>query len=153
MLCTMACRHACTGQRVACGSQLSYCEGLTCQTQVLSLGSKCHTHWATFLASEIFFFKVLFVYFMHVYVPACVYLYHVHAWCLWRPDNHVRSLGIRVIGSCELSLQSSPPRCFLSFFFSLSPLSFQCWCHCILGTLHMNWKCVTMIIPTVDWWS
>lgn len=35
-------------------SVLSYPVALTCQTRVLCLGSKCHTHWASFLASEIF---------------------------------------------------------------------------------------------------
>lgn len=34
-------------------------------------------------------------------LPACMYLYHVPAWCLWRPEKGIRSPRTGVTDSCE----------------------------------------------------
>ena len=34
-------------------------------------------------------------------LPACMYVYHVCAWCLWRPEEGIRSPGTGVTDGCE----------------------------------------------------
>lgn len=34
-------------------------------------------------------------------VPACVYMHHLHAWCLWRSEEGVQSSESRVIEDCD----------------------------------------------------
>lgn len=35
-------------------------------------------------------------------LPACIYVYHVHAWHSQRPKESIRSTGIGVTDGCEL---------------------------------------------------
>ena len=37
------------------------------------------------------------------FLPACAHMHHLHTRCHWRLDKDVRSSGIRIIDSCELS--------------------------------------------------
>lgn len=47
-------------------------------------------------------FLVIYSYCMCTSVlPACMYMYHVHAWCLWRLEEGTATSETRVKGSCE----------------------------------------------------
>jgi hypothetical protein len=36
-------------------------------------------------------------------LPECMYVYHLHAWCAWKPEEAIRSPGKDATDSCELS--------------------------------------------------
>lgn len=56
----------------------------------------------TFLSNFKAFLKVyLFLFICLRLLSACMYVYHVHAWCPWRPDEGVRSSRIEFACSCE----------------------------------------------------
>lgn len=38
--------------------------------------------------------------------PACMYVYHVYAWCLQRPEKSAGSLGVVNAVSCHLGLRN-----------------------------------------------
>ena len=35
-------------------------------------------------------------------LPACVSVYHMHAWCSWRPEEDIRSPVSGVMDGCDL---------------------------------------------------
>jgi hypothetical protein len=48
-------------------------------------------------------FKIyLFLFYVHTSVlPTCVTMYHLHAWCMWRPEDGTGSPGNRVNDCCH----------------------------------------------------
>lgn len=46
-------------------------------------------------------FTDLFIFMCMDVLPVCISVYHMHAWCLWRSEEDIISLGTRVIDSCE----------------------------------------------------
>ena len=34
-------------------------------------------------------------------LPACMYVYHMYAWCQWRPEEGIGSPGTGVLDGCE----------------------------------------------------
>lgn len=65
---------------------------------------------------------------------AFIFMYHVYAWCWWRPKQAVESLWTRIIGSCE------PPPCkcwnYVVGSSARATSAFNCWA--ISPYLHVN---------------
>lgn len=56
------------------------------------LSVKQFTHW-DITPALIFFFEIGFFY-VYMYLPACMSVYHAYAWCSQRPEEHIRYTGL-----------------------------------------------------------
>lgn len=52
--------------------------------------------WVSQLGSLVLGFKKIFVCFYFMYFPACICVYHIHAWGTQRPEEGARSSGYNV---------------------------------------------------------
>jgi hypothetical protein len=49
-------------------------------------------------------FFLFFFFHARVFLPMSIYVFHMHAWCLWEWEKGIRSFGTRITDACELCM-------------------------------------------------